>query len=198
MEDKVEIQEKLTLTCNLFKKKSESENSINGVGSLDQLQKTIYQLLNDVEIQEYQIRNSLDNIKQTINHYEFSKFSNTPNKNKNQDTPGPSFRSNFNTASLPYRWWNRSMPCLPLSERHVYLSGSQNSLHESFQVCYFTPKKKISISNEHNSGYCIWLPHDNTGEEYYFEVLTGFIYNKMLLTAISFYSFKIPTIKKKI
>jgi hypothetical protein len=168
LEDKVEMQENLILTCNLNKKKSESENLINDVNSLDQLQKTIYQLLNDVQDQEDQIRNSLDSIKQTINYHEFSK---TPNKDENQETPGPSFRSNFNTASLPYRWWNRSMPCLPLSERHVYLSGSQNSLHESFQVCYFTPKKKKSISNDHNSGYCIWLPHDNTGEEYCFEVL---------------------------
>lgn len=161
------MQEKIPLTIDFYKKKTESVNSMNSVGSLNQLQKTIYQLLNDVQNQENQIRNSLDDIKQTMNHFEFPK---TTHKNEIQESPGPSFRGNFNTASLPYRWWNRSMPCLPLSERHVYLSGSQDSLSESFQVCYFTPKKKKSISNEQNSGYCIWLSHDNTGEEYCFEV----------------------------
>lgn len=161
------MQENLTLTEDFSKKKTEPENSKNCVSSLDQLQKTIYQLINDVQNQENQIRNSLDDIKETINHFEFSK---TPNKNEIQETAGPSFRGNFNTASLPYRWWNRSMPCLPIPERHIYLSGSQDSLSEAFQVCYFTPKKKKSISNDQNSGYCIWLPHDNTGEEYCFEV----------------------------
>jgi len=166
LENKVEEQEHLT---NDFRtEKSESESSSDGVGSLDNVQKKIYRLLNDVQTQENQVRHSLSDIMQKINHCGFSKTNNI------QEIQGPSFRGNFNTASLPYRWWNRSMPCLPLSERHIFLSGSQDSLSESFQICYFTPKKKKKsvsrMSKNQNSGYCIWLPHKKTGEVYCFRV----------------------------
>jgi len=167
LEDKVEMQENLKFTNDFYTEISESGNSFDGVGSLGNLQNTIFGLLNDVKSQETQIRNSLNDIRQTVNHFELSKFSNT---RKIEEIPGPSLRSNFNTASLPYRWWNRSMPCLPLLERHIYLSGSQDSLSESFQVCYFTPKKKKKpiSTNDQNSGYCIWLTHNNPGEVYCF------------------------------
>lgn len=162
LENKVEIQK--------YKKK-ELKGSFDGFGSLDHLQKTIFELLHDVQNQESQIRNSLNDIKQTTNNFEFSKMSNIK---EIQKIRGPSLRTNFNTASLPYRWWNRSMPCLPLLERQIHLSGSQNSLIESFQVCYFTPKKKkksmSKLSNNQNSGYCIWLPYNKTGEMYYFRL----------------------------
>lgn len=166
LENKVEKQEHLT---NHFQaEKSESECSSGGINSIEYVQKTIFRLLNDVQYQENQMRHSLNDIMQTINHCGFQKSNNI------KEVQGPSFRSNFNTASLPYRWWNRSMPCLPLSERHIFLSGSQESLTESFQICYFTPtknKKSVSkMSKNQNSGYCIWLPHNITGEEYCFRV----------------------------
>lgn len=170
LEDKVEKQEHLTTTNDFHTYQTESERSFEGVGNLDGLQKTIYRLLNDVQNQENQIRSSLNDIRQTIDDFEFSKMSNI---NEIQEIPGPSLRSNFNTASLPYRWWNRSMPCLPLLEHRKYSSGSQDSLTESFQVCYFTPKKKTPMSrksNNQNSGYCIWVPHNKTGEVYCFRV----------------------------
>lgn len=170
LESKVEKQENLKVKSDLLKK-SGSKNTLDSTGSLDHLQKTIFGLLNDVHNQENQIRKSLSDIMQTINHSEFSKI----DKIKEiQEAPGPSLRSNFNTASLPYRWWNSSMPCLPMLERHKHVSGSHESLSESFQVCYFTPKKKkksISrMSNNQNLGYCIWLPHNKTGEVYCFRV----------------------------
>jgi len=170
LENKVEKQEYI-LTQDFRTKNSDFENSIDGVGSLDNFQKRIYRLLNDVQNQENQVRHSLSDIMEKINHNGYPKFNNI------QEIQGPSFRSNFNTASLPYRWWNRSMPCLPLSERHIFLSGSQDSLSESFQICYFTPKKKKSISRKSknkNSGYCIWLPQNKTGEVFCFECETKF------------------------
>lgn len=164
LENKVEKQEHI-LTNNFQTEKSDSESSSDGVGSLDNVQKKIYRLLNDVQNQENQVRHSLSDIMQKINYCGFP---------KPKEIQGPSFRGNFNTASLPYRWWNRSMPSLPLSERHVFLSGSQDSLSESFQICYFTPKKKKKsvsrMSKNQNSGYCIWLPHNITGEVYCFRV----------------------------
>lgn len=172
LEDKVEMQEHLKLTNNFYTKQLKSKNPHDCVDSLDHLQRTISGLLNDVQNQENQIKNSLNDMKQTINHFEFSKSSNI---NEIQEISGPSLRSHFNTASLPYRWWNRSMPCLPLLERHIYLSGSHDSLSESFQVCYFTPKKKKNsipkIINNQNSGYCIWLPHNKTGEVLFLSVM---------------------------
>lgn len=171
LENKVEMQEKLRFANDFYTEKLESESPFDGVGSLDNLQKTIVGLLNDVKSQETQIRNSLNDIQQTLNNLELSKISNIK---EIEVIPGPSLRSNFNTASLPYRWWNRSMPCLPLLERHICLSGSQDSLNESFKISYFTPKKKkksfSKISNDQNSGYCIWLPHTKTGEVYCFRV----------------------------
>lgn len=169
------MQEHLKSTNDFYTEKLEQKSSFDYTGSLDHLQKTIFGLLNDVQNQENQVRNSLNNIKQTINNFEFSKPSNT---NNIQDISGPSFRSNFNTASLPYRWWNRSMPCLPLLERHIHLSGSHDSLSESFQVCYFTPKKKKKsipkILKNQNSGYCIWVPHNKTGEVLFSSVMLDF------------------------
>lgn len=170
LEDKVERQEHLTITNDIHTVQTDSKKSFDDVGNLDRLQKTIYRLLNHVENQENQIRNSLNDIRQTIDDFELSKLCNS---NDIHEISGPSFRSNFNTASLPYRWWNRSMPCLPLLEHRKYSSGSQDSLTESFQVCYFTPKKKKSLSrklNTQNSGYCIWLPHNKTGEVCCFRV----------------------------
>jgi len=164
LENKVENQE-YTLTHDFRTEKSDSESSSDGVSSLDNVQKKIYRLLNDVQNQENHVRHSLSDIMEKINHCGF------PKTNNIQEIQGPSFRGNFNSASLPYRWWNRSMPCLPLSERHIFLSVSQDSLSESFQICYFTPKKKKSISRiskNQNSGYCIWLPQNKTGEEYCF------------------------------
>lgn len=162
LEDKVKIQE--------YKKK-ESKRSFDGIQNLDHLQKTICGLLNDVQNQENQIRNALNDMKQTINHYEFHK---TSNVKKIQEIPGTSLRNNFSTASLPYHWWNRSMPCLSILERQISLSRSQDSLTETFQICYFTPKKKkksiSKMSNSRNSGYCIWLPYNKTGEVYCFGV----------------------------
>lgn len=170
LESKVEMQEYLKLTSDSTQK-SESIYSFDCTGSLDHLQKTICGILNDVHHQENQIRKSLGDIEQTINRSEFPKI----NQIKEiPETPGPSLRCNFNTASLPYRWWNSSMPCLPLLERHKHVSASHGSLTEPFQVCYFTPKKKkksISrMSNNQNMGYCIWLPHNKTGEVYCFQV----------------------------
>jgi hypothetical protein len=193
LENKVEKQENLT-NC-LEAEVLESESSSNGIGSIDNVQKRIYRLLNDVQNQENQIRHSLNDIMQTINHCGFPKSDNI------QEVQGPSFRSNFNTASLPYRWWNRSMPCLPLSERHIFLSGSQESLTESFQICYFTPKKNkksvSKMSKNQNSGYCIWLPHNKTGEVCYFRVLYWIVfYNNKLLTANSLFPLKFLTLKK--
>lgn len=193
LENKVEKQE--NLTNSLQAEVLESESSSNGVGSIENVQKRIYRLLNDVQNQENQIRHSLNDIMQTINHCGFPKSDNI------QEVQGPSFRSNFNTASLPYRWWNRSMPCLPLSERHIFLSGSQESLTESFQICYFTPKKNkksvSKMSKNQNSGYCIWLPHNKTGEVCCFRVLYWIVfYNNKLLTANSLFPLKFLTLKK--
>lgn len=146
---------------------TEKSKSFDCVGSLDQLQKTVHRLLNDVQNQENRIQHSLNDIRQSVKQFRFSK---TSNLKANKKTQGPSFRNNFNTASLPHCWWNRSMPCLLMPERQVHLSGSQDSLIESFQVCYFTPKKKKSVSrmsNNQNAGYCIWLS-SNTGEVYCF------------------------------
>lgn len=175
LEDKVEMQERLKLTNDFYTEQLESKSSFDCVGSLDHLQRKIFGLLNDVQNQENNLRKSLNDIKQTINNFEFSKPTNT---NNIQEIPGPSLRSNFNTASLPYRWWNRSMPCLPLLERHIYLSGSHDSLSESFQVCYFTPKKKKKslpkMLNNQNSGYCIWLPYNKTGEVFFSSVMLDF------------------------
>lgn len=161
LEDKVEIQEN----------KKKLRRSFDGIESLDHLQKTIFGLLNNVQNQESQIRNSLNDLKEIINHFEFPK---TSNIKEMKEIPGPSLRSNFNTASLPYRWWNRSMPCLSILEHQIHSSGSQESLTESFQICYFTPKKKkksiSKMSNSQNFGYCIWLPLNKTGEVYCFRV----------------------------
>lgn len=189
------MQQNCTLINDYYTEKSKS---FDCVGSLDQLQKTVHRLLNDVQFQENQIQNSLNDIRQTVKQFRFSK---TPNLKNPKKIPGPSFRNNFNTASLPHRWWNRSMPCLPTPEHRMYISGSQDSLNESFQVCYFTPKKKKSvprISKNQNAGYCIWLSN-NSGEVYCFRVIfqSGFLYNSMLLTAVSFISFIIPLINKK-
>lgn len=166
------MQEHLKFANDFYREKSETECSFDSIDSLDNLQKTIFGLLNDVQNQGTQIRNSLNDIKQTLNNLELSKPSYLK---KVEELPGPSLRGNFNTASLPYRWWNRSMPCLPLLERNLCLSGSQDSLNESFKICYFTPKKKkksiSKISDYRNSGYCIWLPHTETGEVYCFRVL---------------------------
>lgn len=170
LEDKVELQEHLTMTNNFYTEKSESESSFDGIGSLDNLQKTIYKLFNDVQNQENQIRSSLNDIRQTINDFELSK---TFNVKQIQETTGPSLRGNFNTASLPYRWWNRSMPCLQLLERPIYVSGSQDSLTESFQIRYFTPTKKkpeSKMPTNQNSGYCVWLQNNKTGEVCWFYV----------------------------
>lgn len=162
------MQEHLKFTNSFYPEKSESENSFDSVSSLDNLQKTISGLINDVQSQETQIQNSLNDIKQTLDNLELPKTS----MKEIEEMSRPSLRSNFNTASLPYRWWNRSMPCLSLLERQVYSSRSQDSIIESFQICYFTPKKKkksvSTTSNNQNSGYCIWLPHDKTGEVYCF------------------------------
>lgn len=171
LENKVEMQEQLKFTNDFYKNESRTECLFDSVGSLDNLQKTIFGLLNDVQNQETQIRNSLNDIKQTLNNLEFAKPSYS---NRIEELPGPSLRSNFNTASLPYRWWNRSMPSLPLLERHVCVSRSQESLNETFKICYFTPKKKkksiSKMSDYRNSGYCIWLPQNKTGEVYCFRV----------------------------
>lgn len=168
LEDKVEKQEHLSTDFCTKKSESETETSCDRIGSLSNVQKRVYRILNDVQNQETQIRHSLSEIMQTIHHCGF------PKNNNIQEIQGPSLRRNFNTASLPYRWWNRSMPCLPLSERHVFVSGSQDSLTESFQICYFTPKKKKKsvsrMSKNQNSGYCIWLSHNKTGEVYCFRV----------------------------
>lgn len=165
------MQEHLTLTNDFYTKKPETISPFDSISNLDHLQNTICQLLSDVQDQENQIRSSLNDIRQTINNFEFSKPSYIE---ETYEILGPSLRSNFNTASLPYRWWNRSMPCLPLLNRHKYSSGSQDSLSESFQVRYFTPKKHkkpiAKTSNNQNSGYCIWLPHKKTGEVYCFRV----------------------------
>lgn len=172
LEDKVDIQKNIELKKDIYTDKP--IQIINRSNNLYHIKKTIYHLLNDVQIQENKIQNSINDIKQTIDYFELSK--NIDNKKYGQ-IPGPSLRSNFNTASLPYRWWNRSMPCLRLLENHKHVSGSQDSLTESFQVCYFTPQKKKKsrsrISNTQNSGYCIWLPYNKTnktGEVYGFEV----------------------------
>lgn len=171
LENKVELQENLALTNSFYIDNSGSESSFDGFGSLDHLQKNIYHLLNDVQNQENVIRNSLNDIRKTINDFEFSK---NFNAKQIQDIPKTSLRGNFNTASLPYRWWNTSMPCLPSLEHRINLSKSQDSLNESFQIRYFTPKKKTKsvskISMNQNSGYCIWLPNNETGEVYCFQV----------------------------
>lgn len=171
LEDKVDIQGNMDLANYIYTDKSQSIKLSKHNDNLYHLKKTIYRLLNDVQNQENQIQNSINDIKQTIDNFEFSK--NVDNK-KIEKNPGPSLRSNFNTASLPYRWWNRSMPCLPILEHQKYVSRSQDSLNESFQVCYFTPQKnkksKSKIAKNQNSGYCIWLSYNKTGEMYGFEV----------------------------
>lgn len=175
LEDKVNLQENNKLSNNIYTNKSQLlERSSYQRGNLYYIKKTIYRLLNDVQIQENLIKNSIKDIKQTIDYFELS---NNLQNEKIQQIPGPSLRSNFNTASLPYRWWNRSMPCLPLLEHHKYISGSQDSLAESFQVRYFTPKKKkkSKISNNQNSGYCVWLPYNKTGEVYCFGSVKQFV-----------------------